>query len=75
MKNILVVLFGMAIAGQALADVDVAAGVKLYGVLDQAVQPPVKNMSACTLRYQPAVWASELSVISVAAPKRIFKSK
>jgi len=38
MKNILVVLLGMAIAGQAQADVDVAAGVKLYGVLDQAVQ-------------------------------------
>lgn len=38
MKNILVVLLGMAIAGQALADVEVAAGVKLYGVLDQAVQ-------------------------------------
>ena len=38
MKKILVILFGAAIAVSALADVEVAAGVKLYGVLDQAVQ-------------------------------------
>jgi hypothetical protein len=38
MKKILVILFGMGIAAHVLADVDVGAGVKLYGVLDQAVQ-------------------------------------
>ena len=55
MKNILVVLFGMAIAGQALADVDVAAGVKLYGVLDQAVQSQALTDSISTTAGQKYV--------------------
>jgi hypothetical protein len=72
MKKNLVILFGMGIAAHVLADVDVGAGVKLYGVLDQAVQSQSlsdsisatagQNMSVCTLRYQPADWVSELSV-------------
>ena len=55
MKNILVVLFGMAIAGQALADVEVAAGVKLYGVLDQAVQSQALTDSISTTAGQKYV--------------------
>jgi len=55
MKNILVVLFGMAIAGQALADVDVGAGVKLYGVLDQAVQSQSLSDSISTTAGQKYV--------------------
>ena len=55
MKNILVVLFGMATAGQALADVDVAAGVKLYGVLDQALQSQALTDSISTTAGQKYV--------------------
>ena len=55
MKNILVVLFGMAIAGQALQDVQVAAGVKLYVVLDQAVQSHALTDSISTTAGQKYV--------------------
>ena len=55
MKNILVILFGMGIAAHVLADVEVAAGVKLYGVLDQAVQSQALTDSISTTAGQKYV--------------------
>lgn len=55
MKKILVILFGMGIAAHVLADVDVSAGVKLYGVLDQAVQSQALTDSISTTAGQKYV--------------------
>jgi predicted porin len=41
MKKLIVVVVGTLMLSKAMADVDVSAGVKLYGVLDQAVQSQI----------------------------------
>jgi len=55
MKNSLVIVFGLVTVAQAHADVDVAAGVKLYGVLDQAVQSQILSDPTSTTAGQKYV--------------------
>ena len=71
MKKTLLITLAMAASASAMADVEVAAGLKLYGVIDQAVQTQDlkdPNSSTAGQKYvgmYAAVSTSRLGVIQV----------
>jgi len=74
MKKSLVALATMSVAASAFADVDVSGGVKLYGVLDQAVTQQTFTNNGVTTNYQGMYASSATSRLGVKGSRDIGSS-